>query len=75
MNMRPGWIRHLYRTFSGGTSSTPVSEAITSTSSVVTRYRHGRSPFRSRIAQTLVPSVPMIRAGPSHGSIRHEWYS
>ncbi len=39
------------------------------------RQREGRRPLRSSTAPILRPSVNAIDAGPSHGSIRNEWYS
>jgi glutamate synthase (ferredoxin) len=71
----PGWMRHLYKTSFSGISSTPDSEPITSKLSFVTKYLQGRNPFLSRIAHTFLPSVPTIKAGPSQGSIKAEWYS
>jgi hypothetical protein len=62
-------------TFSGATSSTPTSDAITTKPSFVTIQREGRRPLRSSTAPILRPSVNAIEAGPSHGSIRKEWYS
>ena len=54
-------------------SSTPVSEASTTSPSSVTQNRPGRSPLRSNTAPIWVPSVNTTPAGPSHGSIRQEW--
>ena len=48
---------------------TPVSEAITRSPSEVIRYLHGLKPFLSSTAHIFLPSVPITRAGPSHGSI------
>jgi hypothetical protein len=33
----------------------------------------GRRPLRSSVAPMTLPSVKQTAAGPSHGSIRHEW--
>lgn len=54
-------------------SSTPTSEAMTTSPSLVTQIRLGRKPFRSSTAPTTVPSVKQTDAGPSHGSISAEW--
>ena len=35
----------------------------------------GPSPFRSSVAPIRMPSVNASDAGPSQGSMRHEWYS
>ncbi len=74
-NIRPGRSRPLRTTFAAGTSMTPVSLPITMRPSSVTRKRPGRSPLRSSVAPTSVPSVKVIAAGPSHGSMSIEWYS
>ena len=46
----PGCRRPLRRTFSGGSSSTPVSEARTTQPSFVSSQRPGRRPLRSSVA-------------------------
>ena len=56
-------------------SSTPASDAQTTSPSSVTQYRPGRSPLRSCTEPIRVPSVNVIAAGPSHGSMSVEWYS
>ena len=61
-------------TVDGSRSSTPASEAITTRPSSVTQIRDGRRPLRSSTAPTMVPSVNVIDAGPSHGSISDAWY-
>ena len=61
------------RTFSAGSSITPVSEPSTTQPSLVSSQRPGRSPLRSSVAPITRPSVKATAAGPSHGSIRHEW--
>ena len=38
-----------------------------------TKYRMGRSPLRSRVAPTRMPSVKITPAGPSQASIRQAW--
>ena len=74
-NIRPGWRRPFLRIRSGGTSSTPVSEARMTWSSSVTIQRAGRSPLRSSVAPISEPSVKAMAAGPSHGSSRALEYS
>ena len=74
-NIRPGCSRIRRTTFDGSRSSTPASEAITTSPSSVTQMRDGRRPLRSSTAPTMVPSVNVIEAGPSHGSISEAWYS
>ena len=74
MNSRPGRSRPLAWTSSGSTGNVPVSEARMTQPSVVTIHRPGRSPLRSRVAPMTCPSVNETEAGPSHGSIRQEWY-
>ena len=59
----------------GSRSSTPASLASTTRPSAVRHQRPGRSPLRSSTAPMTVPSVKATQAGPSHGSIRHEWNS
>ena len=59
--------------FSGASSITPVSEPRTTQPSLVSSQRPGRRPLRSSVAPISRPSVNEIAAGPSHGSIRHEW--
>ena len=71
--MRPGWSLPLRTTRSGSMSSTPTSLASTTSPSLVTQYRPGRSPLRSSTAPMTVPSVNAISAGPSHGSISEAW--
>ncbi|CNH05812.1 Uncharacterised protein [Mycobacterium tuberculosis] len=41
----------------------------------MTQILDGRRPLRSSTAPTMVPSVNVIDAGPSHGSIKDAWYS
>ena len=74
-NIRPGCSRIRRTTLDGSMSSTPTSEAITTRPSSVTQIRDGRRPLRSSTAPTTVPSVNVIDAGPSHGSIKEAWYS
>ena len=69
----PGWSRPLRSTFAAGSSSTPASDASTTQPSRVSSQRPGRSPLRSSVAPITRPSVNEIAAGPSHGSITHEW--
>ena len=69
-NIRPGCRRIRRTTFDGSRSSTPASEAITTKPSSVTQIRDGRKPLRSSTAPTMMPSVNVIDAGPSHGSIK-----
>ncbi len=73
MKILPGASRPLRTIWSAGYSSTPVSDAITTKSSFVTCQRPGRRPLRSSVAPSSVPSQNATLAGPSHGSIRHEW--
>ena len=40
----------------------------------MTQMRDGRRPLRSSTAPITVPSVKLIDAGPSHGSISEAWY-
>lgn len=47
---------------------------MTTRPSLVTQMRDGRRPLRSSTAPTMVPSVKVIDAGPSHGSINEAWY-
>ncbi|CFE41384.1 Uncharacterised protein [Mycobacterium tuberculosis] len=68
-NIRPGCSRIRRTTVDGCRSNTPASEAITTKPSSVTQIRDGRRPLRSSTAPTTVPSVNVIDAGPSHGSI------
>ena len=75
MNMRPGASRPFCSTSSGGMSSTPTSEASTTSPLRVTTQRPGRRPFLSRMAPTFVPSLKAMAAGPSQGSITAAWYS
>ena len=74
-NMWPGRTRVRWTMCSGAMSSTPASDAMTTRPSSVTQMRPGRRPLRSRVAPMTVPSVNATAAGPSHGSIRQEWYS
>ena len=74
-NSLPGCSRPLRTTFSGGSSITPVSEPSTTQPSLVSSQRPGRRPLRSSVAPMTRPSVNATAAGPSHGSIRHEWYA
>ncbi len=71
--MRPGFMRPFSITFAGSMSSTPASEANTTSPSSVTQYRPGRRPLRSRTAPIRLPSVNVTEAGPSQGSIIEEW--
>ena len=71
--MRPGWRRPFLITVAGSMSSTPTSLASTTRPSLVTQYRPGRRPLRSRTAPMTEPSVNAISAGPSHGSISVAW--
>ena len=73
-NIRPGSNRPFSTTWLVGTSTTPTSLAITTRSSLVTQYRLGRRPLRSRTAPITVPSVKAIEAGPSQGSMTDAWY-
>lgn len=59
----------------GSMSSTPVSDAMTSRLSFVTVYLKGRSPFRSSTAPRVCPSLNVMSAGPSHGSMIPPWNS
>ena len=61
------------RTFSGASSSTPVSDARITQPSAVSSHRPGRRPLRSSVAPITRPSVNAIAAGPSQASIRHWW--
>lgn len=72
-NMRPGCSRIRRTTLAGSRSSTPASDAITTKPSSVTQIREGRKPLRSSTAPMIVPSVKVIDAGPSHGSISEAW--
>ncbi len=74
-NIFPGRRRPRRATRPGAMSSTPVSDASTIRPSVVTSHRPGRRPLRSSVAPTSAPSLNTIAAGPSHGSMRPEWYS
>ena len=65
----PGSKRHFFTIFSCGKVSTPISDAIITKSSSVTKYRAGRKPLRSNVAPIIRPSVNATAAGPSHGSI------
>jgi hypothetical protein len=56
-----------------GSSSTPDSEPSTTQPSFVSIQRPGRRPLRSSVAPITRPSVKQIAAGPSQGSITHEW--
>ena len=58
-----------------GTSSTPTSDASTTSPSSVTHQRAGRRPLRSSTAPIRLPSVNVTSAGPSQGSISVEWNS
>ena len=40
---------------------------------MVRHQRPGRNPLRSNTAPTIVPSVKVTQAGPSHGSISEAW--
>jgi hypothetical protein len=73
MNSLPGCSRPLRRTFDAGSFSTPDSEASTTQPSRVSSQRPGRRPLRSSVAPITRPSVKEIAAGPSQGSITHEW--
>ena len=53
----PGASRPLDRMSSGGMSSTPTSEASTTSPLRVTTQRAGRRPFRSRMDPTVIPSL------------------
>ena len=75
MNTLPGASRPLRWTCSGATVITPVSDASTTYPSVSWIHRPGRSPLRSSTAPATRPSVNTTAAGPSHGSIKHEWKS
>ena len=68
-NILPGRNLDLYATLAAGISNTPVSDAITNRLSLVTVYLNGRRPLRSNTAPRVCPSVKVIIAGPSHGSI------
>ena len=72
-NILPGWSRPLATISADGTSSTPLSLARMTRSSMVRHQRPGRNPLRSNTAPTSVPSVNVTQAGPSHGSIREAW--
>ncbi len=71
----PGCRRPLRTIVSGGSGSTPVSEASTTQPSAVSYQRPGRSPLRSSVAPMTRPSVNAIAAGPSHASVRQPWYA
>ncbi|OUZ01349.1 hypothetical protein B0172_04574 [Mycobacterium avium subsp. paratuberculosis] len=73
-NIRPGCNRIRRTTVAGSRSNTPASDAITTKPSSVTQIREGRKPFRSSTAPITVPSVKVIDAGPSQGSINEAWY-
>ena len=75
-NMRPGSSRPL-RDDGRGVDVEHAGLAARSTTrpSSVTQYRPGRRPLRSSTAPMSVPSVNVIAAGPSHGSMSVEWYS
>ena len=60
-------------TLDGSMSSTPTSLASTTSPSLLTQYRAGRRPLRSRTAPTTVPSEKAMAAGPSQGSISEAW--
>ena len=49
-SIRPGFNLPFETIFSGEMKMAPTSEAQTMMSSLVTTYRHGRRPFRSRLA-------------------------
>ena len=72
-NILPGSRRPLATMSSVGMSSTPASEASTTRPSRVCHQRPGRSPLRSSTAPTIVPSVKVTQAGPSHASIIEAW--
>ena len=55
--------------YAGSTGRAPVSEAMITLSSDVTQYLEGLSPFLSRVAPIILPSVKEMDAGPSQGSI------
>ena len=74
-NMVPGATRPLRTTRRSPTSTTPTSDAKTTRPSSVCQKRPGRSPLRSSTDPTRTPSVNDTHAGPSHGSMRVEWYS
>ena len=75
MNILPGWSRPFSTIFSGGTGSTPASDAMIRRLSSVRQYRDGRRPLRSRVAPIRVPSLKATEAGPSQGSMIAPWYS
>ena len=58
-NSLPGWSRPFRTIFSGGSSSTPVSEAMTTQPSFVSYQRPGRRPLRSSVA----PISAAVREG------------
>ena len=72
-NILPGCSRPLATISADGTSSTPLSLARMTRSSMVRHQRPGRNPLRSNTAPTSVPSVKVTQAGPSHGSISEAW--
>ena len=51
----------------------PTSDPSEKIPSSVILKRDGRSPFRSRQAPTVMPSVNTSAAGPSHGSLKQRW--
>ena len=71
-NIRPGCNLPLRTIRDGSISTTPISEAKTTSPSSVTMYRPGLRPFLSNVAPTRFPSVKITAAGPSHGSMSIE---
>ena len=71
----PGLRRPVSTTFTASSGMTPASDARIIMPSSVTQYLAGRRPFLSSIPPASLPSQNRTAAGPSHGSIRMEWYS
>ncbi len=69
----PGFSRPRRTTRSGSTGIAPLSDASTTQPSSVCSQRPGRSPLRSSLAPSIRPSLNVIDAGPSHGSISFSW--
>ena len=72
-NSLPGCRRPSRLIREAGIGSRPASEPSTTSPSVVSSQRPGRSPLRSSVAPMMRPSVKAIAAGPSHGSMKQEW--
>ena len=74
-NIFPGCRRPFSAISAGSKSMTPTSDATTIMSFFVMVYLAGLRPFRSSIPPAKRPSLNSSAAGPSHGSMRMEWYS